>query len=48
MQQIQNYLSNANRLLQTGNAAHSVQPGHQTRRASGHLLGDIFCKTILA
>jgi putative transposase len=28
--------------------AYSVQTGHQTRRASGHLLGDIFCKTILA
>jgi len=27
--------------------AYSVQTGHQTRRASGHLLGDIFCRAIL-
>lgn len=32
----------------SGSSAYSVQTGHQTRRASGHLLGDIFCKTILA
>ncbi len=28
--------------------AHSVQTGHQTRRASGHLQRDIFYESILA
>ncbi len=34
--------------IANGTFAHSVQTGHQTRRASGHLQRDIFYDNILA